>query len=96
MAAGMSCRAHRSRALELAAGDGAGRADGYVVPPLGDQFASWLFVDDTKSQHWSIISKIRGKRVVLQAKPAKSKIVTPRSDVQGCSKGGLDDREFGC
>ena len=31
MAAGMSCKAHRLRALELAAGDGAGRADGYVV-----------------------------------------------------------------
>ena len=34
MAAGMSCKAHRSRALELAAGDGAGRADGYVVRNL--------------------------------------------------------------
>ena len=33
---------------------------------------------------------------MLQAKPAKSKIVTPRSDVQDCSKGGLVDGEFGC
>ena len=51
MAAGMSGKAHRTRARKQAAGGGAGRADGYVCLQLGNGVASWLFVADAKGQH---------------------------------------------